>query len=86
MKVLNGEGFVLLITRWIGLVAPEAEIQTPRFNSQVNSGKLLPPLTTMLGQAGCEHHNTIPRFQPGGSESTLIRLLSLARETADFQR
>jgi hypothetical protein len=31
--------------------------------------------TTILRQVGCEHHNTIPRFRPGDSESTLINLL-----------
>src|SRR3972149_6108949 len=31
--------------------------------------------TTILRQVGCEHHNTIPRFRPGDSGSTLINLL-----------
>lgn len=44
-----------------------------RFKSQVSSAKLLP--TTMLGQTGCKHHNTLLRFQPGDSESTIINLL-----------
>jgi hypothetical protein len=43
--------------------------------SQVNSAAL-------LGANGCEHYDTNPRFQAGGSESTLIclriGLLSLA--------
>ena len=46
--------------------------------------------TTILRQVGCEHYNTIPRFQPGTSESTLMNLLigllsTQAGETADFQ-
>ena len=58
-----------------GRDVPQPEIQASRF------GRRSTPLY-FRGRTGCEHYNTNPRFQPRGSESTLIclriSLLSLA--------